>query len=99
MTALCCPPPPGQLNLWDLPPDAPRGPWEARCPDGAVFGPISHLALAAQVADDLAAEAGDAWLVAADGTWCHVPAAGPVTPSTGWPALVARVLDQRKDQP
>jgi hypothetical protein len=97
MTAVCCPPP-GQLRLWDPLPDHPAGPWEARDPDGTVYGPISHLALAAHVAGDLAAQSGDAWLVAADGTWCHVPADAPVTPATGWPVLVARVLEQRKDQ-
>jgi hypothetical protein len=38
---------------------------------------------------------GEAWIVAADGSSCHVDAAGAVAPITGWARLAARTITNK----
>lgn len=90
MTAVVAPP--GQLELFPPRPVRSAPPWEVRDAHGHVLGPIRHLTIAAACAAQVAATEGEAWLVAGDGSACHVDAAGTVTPAEGWPATAGRVI-------
>lgn len=88
-------PPPGQLGLW--PPCPGARPTSLRVVTTTTVGPpIRDLVVAALQADHAATTHGDAWLVAADGSWAHVDPTGTVTPLDGWAALAARVITTRR---
>lgn len=59
---------------------------------------ITHLTIATAHAYRAALATGEAWLVAADGSACHMPGpAGPAVPlaggiTGGWPDAVTRIL-------
>lgn len=105
MTATVAPPP-GQLELFPQQPRPSSTSWRVvflaggseACPAGTPrwSDPVRDLPVAAGRAHTAATVHGEAWLVAADFTSCHVTAAGDVTPSTGWALLAARVIHQRK---
>lgn len=88
-------PPPGQLALW---PTAPATrPTSLRIRTRTRVSPaIRNLPVAALQADAAATSEGEAWLLAADGTWARVDRTGSVEPSTGWAALAARVIASRR---
>ena len=85
--------PPGQGNLW--PPTPAQRPTSWRIVSFAGSSPaIRDLAVAAARAGRLARVIGEAWLVGADATWCRVTYRGDVTPTTGWAAAAARIIER-----
>ncbi|MCU1356406.1 MAG: hypothetical protein JWM89_1824 [Acidimicrobiales bacterium] len=60
---------------------------------------IRDLSIAALRAAAAAETYGGAWLVAADRSYCHVDAAGVVTPQTGWATAAARAITNRRTSP
>ncbi len=90
--------PPGQLQMFPPPAVRARPPWRIHDGHGHVYGPAHNLTVATAVAAQLAADSGEAWLVAGDGSACHVTADGHVAPTSGWPVTAARIIHQlRKD--
>lgn len=90
--------PPGQLQMFPPPAVKARPPWRIHDAHGHVLGPAHNLTVATAVAVQVAADAGEAWLVAGDGSACHLTADGTVTPTDGWPRTVA-VIAQRVTTP
>lgn len=91
--------PPGQLQLF--PPRAVRAtaPWRIHDGHGHVIGPVRNLTMAAAIAARVATEDGDAWLVAGDGSACHIDRHGTVTPLSGWPTTAARIIHRIRKEP
>lgn len=86
--------PPGQLEMFPPPAVKAAPPWLVVDAHGHELGPVRNLTMAASIAAQIAGEDGDAWLIAGDGSACHVDRAGGVTPTSGWPSAVARVIQR-----
>lgn len=94
MTAADLAPPPGQLAMFTAPGDRVTS-WRVLSSDGWSEA-IRHLPLAALRADATATRCGEAWLIAVDGTWCHVDLDGAVTPTTGWAIPAQHAITNRR---